>query len=241
MADQSYLARAAAMPEFVGMTVLDTVGLVIPGVDDILRAQMETVGIPCPYRALGLISSRTGAAGQLCAVDDAVKNSNTHLVSFDLPRDTKGWGGHGNYIVIGGEDVSDVRDAVRMALDLTRRNAGEVYINDAGHLEFAYSARAGEVLCRAFDIPEGRAFGFMAGSPAAIGMVMADRAVKSADITVTRYMTPSVGTSHTNEIILAFTGETEATLTATRTAREVGLTLLEAMAGKAGGPSEPYL
>ena len=237
----SYLASAASMPEFVGMTVLDTIGLVIPGVDPALRAQMESAGIPCPYSALGLISSRTGAAGQLCAVDEAVKNSNTHLVSFDLPRDTKGWGGHGNYIVIGGQDVSDVREAVSVALDLTRRNAGEVYINSAGHLEFAYSARAGEVLNRAFDIPMGAAFGFMAGSPAAIGMLMADRAVKSADLTVTRYMTPSIGTSHTNEIILAFTGDTSATLTGVLTAREVGLALLGAMGGKASGPSTPYL
>ncbi len=236
-----YLSAAAAMPEMVGMTVLDTVGLVIPGVDPTLIAQMETHGIPCPHRALGLISSRTGAAGQLVAVDEAVKNSNTRLVSFDLPRDTKGWGGHGNYIVIGGQDVSDVRDAVQIALDLTRRNAGEVYINEAGHLEFAYSANAGEVLCRAFDIPRGQAFGFMAGSPAAIGMVMADRAVKSADVQITRYMTPSIGTSHTNEIIIAFTGETSATLTAVLAARETGLTLLRAMGGEAKGPSEPYL
>ncbi len=232
---------AAAMPELVGMTVLDTVGLVIPGVDAALVSEMEAHGVACPYRSLGLLSSRTGAAGQLCAVDEAVKNSNTHLVSFDLPRDTKGWGGHGNYIVIGGQDASDVRDAVAVALDLTRRNAGEVYINDAGHLEFAFSARAGEVLHRAFDIPVGAAFGFMAGSPAAIGMVMADRAVKSAAVTLTRYMTPSIGTSHTNEVILAFTGETDAVKTAVLTGREVGLTLLESMAGKAGGPSEPYL
>ncbi len=237
----AYLSAAAAMPEFVGMTVLDTVGLVIPGVDPALIAAMEAAGVPCPYRALGLISSRTGAAGQLCAVDEAVKNSNTHLVSFDLPRDTKGWAGHGNYIVIGGEDVSDVRDAVALALELTTRNAGEVYINTAGHLEFAYSARAGEVLHRAFDIPVGAAFGFMAGSPAAIGMVMADRAVKSADLHLTRYMTPSIGTSHTNEIIIAFTGDTSATLTAVLTARETGLALLEAMGGKAEGPSKPYL
>ncbi len=239
--NNAYFPLAAAMPEFVGMTVLDTVGLVIPGVDAALVSAMEAHGVACPYRALGLLSSRTGAAGQLCAVDEAVKNSNTRLVSFDLPRDTKGWGGHGNYIVIGGQDASDVRDAVAMALELTRRNAGEVYINDAGHLEFAYSARAGEVLHRAFDIPVGAAFGFMAGSPAAIGMVMADRAVKSAAVTLTRYMTPSIGTSHTNEVILAFTGETDAVKTAVLCGREVGLTLLEGMAGKAGGPSEPYL
>ncbi len=230
-----------SMPEFVGMTVLDTVGLVIPGVDGQLLAQMAEHGVDCPHRSLGLLSSRTGAAGQIVAIDEAIKNSNTHLVSLDLPRDTKGWGGHGNYIVIGGNDVSDVKDAIAMALELTRKHAGEVYINEAGHLEFAYSAQAGEALNRAFDIPVGAAFGFMAGSPAAIGMLMADRAVKSADVRVTRYMTPSIGTSHTNEVILAFTGQTDAVKTAVLTARQVGLSLLEPMGGPAKGPSEPYL
>ncbi len=232
---------AASLPEFVGMTVLDTVGLVIPGVDTSLLAEMRASGIPADYPSLGLLSSRTGAAGQIVAMDEAVKNSSTHLVSLDLPRDTRGWGGHGNYIVIGGRDVSDVREAIAMALELTRKHAGEVYINEAGHLEFAFSASAGEVLGQAFDIPRGAAFGFMAGSPAAIGMVMADRAVKAADVRVTRYMTPSIGTSHTNEVIIAFTGETDAVKTAVLTARSIGLMLLESMGGRAKGPSEPYL
>ncbi len=238
---QDYLSKAYSMPEFVGITVLDTVGLVIPGVDDALIKEMNKNGVECNCKALGLISSRTGAAGQIVAVDEAVKNSNTSLISLELPRDTKGWGGHGNYIVIGGRDVSDVRDAVRVALELTKKNAGEVYINDAGHLEMAYSASAGEVLHRAFDIPVGSAFGFCAGSPAAIGMVMADIALKSADIKVTRYMTPDCGTSHSNEVIIAFTGNTEAVKEAVLRAREVGLTLIRAMGGEAKGPSEPYL
>ncbi len=236
-----YKDRAEAQPEFVGMTVLDTIGLVISGVDEKLRAEIKKSGFACEYHALGLISSRTGAAGQIAAVDEAVKNSNTHLVSLELPRDTKGWAGHGNYIVIGGSDVSDVRDAVEMSLELTERNAGEVYINEAGHLELAYSSSAGEVLNSAFDIPIGAAFGFMAGSPASIGMVMADRAVKSADIEIKKYMTPSVGTSHTNEVIIAFTGQTDAVRTAVLAAREIGLSILEGMGGKAKGPSEPYL
>ena len=126
--------KNCTLPEFVGTTVLDTVGLVIPGIDPALREQMK---LPDSIKALGLISSRTGAAGQLCAVDEAVKNTGAVLVSAELPRDTKGWGGHGNYIVIGSRDVSDARRAVEIALELTKRNAGEVYINSAGHLEFA--------------------------------------------------------------------------------------------------------
>lgn len=230
--------KNCTLPEFVGTTVLDTIGLVIPGIDESLRKEMN---LPDSVKALGLISSRTGAAGQLCAADEAIKNTNTILVSAELPRDTKGWGGHGNYIVIGGRDVSDAKRAVEIALELTKRNAGEVYINSAGHLEIAYSASAGQVLSKFFDIPEGRAFGFMAGSPAAIGLVMADAAVKSASVTVTRYMTPDRGTSHSNEVIIAFTGDTSAVKNAVLRGREIGIELITTMGEYPKGPSEPYL
>jgi microcompartment protein PduB len=230
----------ANMPELVGFTVLDTVGLVIPGADESLLRQLESVN-PNRYHALGLISSRTGAAGQITAIDEAIKNTNAELLTVELPRDTKGWGGHGNYIVLGGRDVSDVRRAIEIALALTKKHAGEVYINEAGHLEFAYSASAGEALHRAFEIPLGQAFGFMAGSPAAIGMVMADAALKSASVTLCRYMTPDCGTSHSNEVIIAFTGDASAVKTAVLRGREIGLTLLRQMGSEPKGPSEPYL
>lgn len=226
------------MPEFVGRTVLDTIGLVIPSIDSSLRSEMN---LPDGIYALGVISSRTGAAGQVCAVDEALKNTNAILVSVELPRDTKGWGGHGNYIVVGGHDVSDVRRAIEIALELTERNAGEVYINSAGHLEFAYSASAGEVLNKAFGAPLDQAFGFMAGSPAAIGLVMADKALKSASVSLIKYMTPDKGTSHSNEVIIAFSGDTSAVKTAVLTARDVGLELITTMAEYPSGPSKPYL
>ena len=89
--------------EFVGTAVLDTIGLVISGIDDTLLQKMN---IGTHYHTLGLFSSRTGAAGQITAIDDAVKATNTEVLSIELPRDTKGWGGHGNYIVLGGNAVS---------------------------------------------------------------------------------------------------------------------------------------
>ena len=227
-----------SLPEFVGRTVLDTIGLVIPAIDPSLRTQMD---LPDGVAALGIISSRTGAAGQICAVDEALKNTNATLISVELPRDTKGWGGHGNYIVVGSRDVSDARQAVEIALELTERNAGEVYINSAGHLEFAYSASAGKALNAAFGAPEGKAFGFMAGSPAAIGLVMADKALKSAAVELITYMTPNKGTSHSNEVIIAFSGDASAVKTAVLTAREIGLSLITAMGEYPGGPSTPYL
>lgn len=229
---------AAAMPEFVGTTVLDTIGLVIPGIDDHLREKMKLKG---SYKCVGLISSRTGAAGQIVAVDDAVKETNTEVVSIMLPRDTKGWGGHGNYIVIGADTVADARRAVEIALERTKRNSGEIYLNDAGHLEMAFSASADQAIGKVFGIAPGRAFGFMCGSPAAIGLVMADLAVKSADVEIARYMTPDEGTSHSNEVILAVTGDTSAVRTAVITAREAGKKLLTAMGGDIRTLGDPYI
>ena len=71
--------------EFVGTAVLDTIGLVISGIDETLLEQMK---IGKKYRALGLLSSRTGAAGRITAMDDAVKATNTEILSIELPRDT---------------------------------------------------------------------------------------------------------------------------------------------------------
>ena len=234
MIDVHEISTHCTRSEFVGTAVLDTIGLVISGIDDTLLKEMN---VGTKYHCLGLFSSRTGAAGQLTAIDDAVKATNTEVLSIELPRDTKGWGGHGNYIVLGGSDVSDVRHAISMALELTNKHAGEVYISESGHLEFAYSASAGQ----AFGVPMGEAFGFMAGSPAAIGLVMADTAMKSASLSIARYMTPDRGTSHSNEVILAVSGDASAAKTAVLNARQIGLELLIAMGSYPEIPGTPYL
>ena len=238
MIDVHKISTNCTRNEFVGTAVLDTIGLVISGIDDTL---LETMNVGMKYRCLGLFSSRTGAAGQITAIDDAVKATNTEVLSIELPRDTKGWGGHGNYIVLGGTDVSDVRHAISMALELTNKYAGELYISESGHLEFAYSPRADQALGFAFDIPRGKAFGFVCGSPAAIGFVMADLAVKAADVDIVKYMTPDEGTSHTNEVIVALSGETSAVKTAVMTARAAGLSLLGEMEGEVRGLGESYI
>lgn len=232
------ISMDCSMTEFVDTTVLDTIGLVIPGTSPALLARMD---LKKPYRSLGLLSSRTGAAGQINAVDEAVKSTNTEVVSIELPRDTKGWGGHGNFIIIGGDNVSDVRRAVEISLEFTKKYAGELYISEAGHLEFTYSANASQALHMAFDAPIGRPFGFFCGSPAAIGLVMADLALKSSPVEIVKYMTPTRGTSHSNEVIAAVTGDASAVKNAVLTAREVGLKLLISMGSYPEIPSEPYL
>lgn len=227
------------LTELVGTAKLDTIGLVIANGSPTLKQYFKGGE---DYSSFGVISSRTGAAGQILAVDEAVKATNAEVVAIELPRDTKGWGGHGNYIVIGARSVSDTRRAVEMALPIIDRNAGEVYISDAGHLEFAFSASAGEALSKAFGAPVGQAFGFMAGSPAAIGLVMADRALKAAEVEVLRYMTPDHGTSHSNEVILAFCGTASAVKESVLTAREVGQKLLNAMGSVPASPGDaPYI
>ena len=238
MIDVHNISTHCTRSEFVGTAVLDTIGLVISGIDDTLLNEMN---IGTKYHCLGLFSSRTGAAGQITAIDDAVKATNTEVLSIELPRDTKGWGGHGNYIVLGGTDVSDVRHAVSMALELTNKYAGELYISESGHLEFAFSANAGGALAMAFHAVPGEAFGFMAGSPAAIGLVMADTAMKSASLSIAKYMTPDKGTSHSNEVILAVSGDASAAKTAVLNARQIGLELLIGMGSYPEIPGEPYL
>ena len=58
------ISQDCSLTEFVGTTVLDTIGLVIPGIDPSL---LEKMNLKKPYKSLGLISSRTGAAGQINA------------------------------------------------------------------------------------------------------------------------------------------------------------------------------
>ena len=189
--DVHSISTKCARTEFVGTAVLDTIGLVISGVDDTLLKEMN---IGTRYHTLGLFSSRTGAAGQITAVDDAVKATGT-----------------------------------------------EVYISESGHLEFAFSANAGGALAMAFHAVPGEAFGFMAGSPAAIGLVMADTAMKASAVHITRYMTPSIGTSHSNEVILALSGDASAVKEAVLQARQIGLELLIGMGSYPEIPGEPYL
>ena len=237
MIDVKSISTHCTRTEFVGTTVLDTIGLVISGIDDTLLKEMN-VGMK--YHALGLFSSRTGAAGQITSIDVSVKATHPVVLSIDCPRDTQCWCGHGNYIVIGGNDVSDVRHAIELGLELTKKNAGELYISESGHLEFTYSASAGAALQKAFHAVPGEAFGFMAGSPA-IGLVMADTTMKASAVNITCYMTPSIGTSHSNEVILGISGDASAVKAAVLEARQVGLELLIGMGSYPEIPGTPYL
>ena len=213
----------SSMTEFVGTGIGDTIGLVIANVDN---AMHTALGIDPKYRSIGILGGRVGAGPQLMAMDEAVKATNTELLKVELPRDCKGGAGHGNLIIVGAEDVSDARRAIEVALKDLPRTFGDVYANDAGHLEFQYSARASYVLEKTFGAPLGKAFGLLAIAPAAIGIVLGDVAVKAANVEVLSVATPGKGTSLTNEVNTFFTGDSGAVRQAVLAAREVGIKIL---------------
>ncbi len=227
-----------SLTEFVGISEGDTIGLVIASVDEALH---EKMGIDKKYRSIGIIGGRTGAGPQIMAADEAVKATNTEIITIELPRDTKGGAGHGSLIIFGSEDVSDARRAVEVALKELHRTFGDVYGNDAGHLEFQYTARASFAVEKAFGAPVGRAFGLIVGAPAAIGVVCSDTAVKAAEVDILAYSSPAKGTSFTNEAILAISGDSGAVRQAIISAREIGKELLWAMGDEPLSTTTPYI
>ena len=230
--------QTSMITEHVGSTTTgDTIGLVIANVDSQV---LEAMKLTKSYRSIGILGSRTGAGPQIMAADEAVKATNTEIVSIELARDMKGGAGSGSLIIFGGDDVSDVRRSVEVALRELERTFGEVYMNEAGHVEIQYTARAGDALVTAFGTPEGKAFGLIVGAPAAIGVVMADAAVKSANVDVVGYQSPS-SSAMSNEVILQICGDSGAVKQAVKVAREVGITLLGTMGSEPKNTGESYI
>lgn len=226
------------LTEFVGTGLGDTIGLVIANVDSAVH---EAMNLDKKFRSIGIIGGRTGAGPQIMAADEAVKATNTEILAIELPRDTKGGAGHGSLIIFGAEDVADARRAVEVALKELERTFGDVYGNEAGHLEFQYTARASYACEKAFGAKVGKSFGLTVGAPAAIGVVIADTAVKAANVDVISYSSPAGGTSFTNEVILTFTGDSGAVRQALIAAREVGIKLLGTLGDEPKTDKVPYI
>lgn len=148
--------KSCTLTEFVGTAIGDTVGLVIANVDSAL---LDAMKLEKRYRSIGILGARIGAGPHIMAADEAVKATNTEVISIELPRDTKGGAGHGSLILLGGNDVSDVKRGIEVALKELDRTFGDVYANEAGHLELQYTARASYALEKAFGAPLGRACG----------------------------------------------------------------------------------
>ncbi|WP_459796214.1 propanediol utilization microcompartment protein PduB [Alkalibacterium sp. m-11] len=238
--DLTMVNNASGLTEYIGATKTgDTIGLVIANVDSQL---LDAMKLEKSYRSIGIIGARTGAGPHIMAADEAVKATNTEIVLIELPRDTKGGAGHGSLIIFGGEDVSDVKRAVEVTLQEVERTFGDVYANDAGHLELQYTARASYAINKAFGAPVGKSFGLIVGAPAAIGVVMADAAVKSANVEVVGYGSPgNGGTSHSNEAILQITGDSGAVRQAVISAREIGKKMLSSLGDEPTSSASSYI
>jgi len=226
------------LTEFVGTAMGDTIGIVIANVDPVLH---EKLGLDKKFRSIGILSDRTGAGPQIMAADEAVKATNTEIIKIELPRDTKGGAGHGCLIIFGAEEVSDARRAIEVALKDIPRTFGDVYANDAGHIELQYTARASFALAKAFNAPVGKAFGLTVGAPAGIGVLMVDAALKAADVECLSVAGPQSGLSLTNEVVAFFAGDAGAVRQAVITARDVGVRLLSSMGAPAACAGVPYI
>lgn len=233
-------AAGCNLTEFVGTAIGHTIGLVIANVDHQIH---EKMAIDPKFRSIGIVGARTGAGPHIFAADEAIKATNSEILKIELPRDTEGGAGHGSLIIFGAEDVSDVRRAVEVCLHELDRTFGDVYGNSAGHLEFQYTARASEALNKAFGAPLGKSFGITVGAPAAIGVLLADTAVKAATVDVVGFSSPAAGTSYSNEVILCFSGDSGAVKQAIIAAKDVGKQALKAL--EPGEPLEsstkPYI
>lgn len=225
-ADKTACVGSCGLTEFVGSGIGDTVGIVIANLDYHLHESMK---LDPKYRSIGVVSSRTGGAPHVMSADEAVKATNTEIVSVEFCRDTKGGAGHGSTIIFAAEDVSDARRAVEIMLGALERNFGNVYGCDAGHIELHYTARASYALNKAWGAPIGKAFGITVGAPAAVGLLMADIAMKTANVDIVTYASPAVGTCYSNEIIVTFSGDSGAVRQSVLAAKDVGLSVLKGM------------
>lgn len=232
------MSEYCKLTEFVGVGMGDTIGFVIANVDSLLHKMMN---IDKRFRSIGIIGGRTGAGPQILAADEAVKATNTEIVSIEMARDTKGGAGHGSLIIFGAEDVSDARRAVEVTLKELDRTFGDIYGNEAGHVEFQYTARASYACNKAFNAPIGKSFGLTVGAPAAIGVLIADKALKSGSVDIVGYSSPAKGTSYTNESIAMITGDSGAVRQAIISAREVGIKALSMLGDEPVSSSTPYI
>ncbi|NYE56550.1 propanediol utilization microcompartment protein PduB [Carboxydothermus ferrireducens] len=215
--------KSFGQAKFIGVSAGNTVGYVIPNLEPGLSQYLQANRT---LRAIGVISSRVGAAAQIMAADEAVKKTNSELIRLELARDELGGPGHGVFALFGAEDVADVIRAVEIALKATEEYYQNIKNTPAGKIETHYTARAAAALNKAFGAPLNQAFGIIIGAPAGVGLLMSDTALKTAHVTMVSFWGPSVAQAFANEVWFTVTGDSAAVKNALEAAREVGLQVL---------------
>ena len=112
----------------------------------------------------------------------------------------------------------------------TEGGAGHGSLIIFGAEDVSDARRAVEVCLREAERTMGDVYGIAVGAPAAIGVLLADTAVKAATVDVVGYSSPANGgTSFSNEVILTFTGDSGAVKQAIIAARDVGMQVLKTL------------
>jgi ethanolamine utilization microcompartment shell protein EutL len=114
-------------------------------------------------------------------------------------------------------------------------------MNDAGFVELQYTARASYALANYFKAHLGKAWGLIVGSPASVGVVMADTAVKAANVEILMHASPALNTSHSNEFMIMITGDSGAVKQAVIAGREIGRKILRNMGDETVSLQKPYI
>lgn len=217
--DSAVNVKMLGQARFIGTAAGHTLGYVIPNLD---RGLIEALNTNTNYRAVGVISSRQGAAAQIMAVDEAVKKTNSKIIKLQLAKDDFGGTGHGVFILLGVEDVADVTQAVQIALNSVDQFQKNIVHNQGGKIETHFSARAAGALNIAFGAPVNKAFGIIIGAPAGVGLLMGDTALKTAPVTAVMLSSPSAEQAFANEVWLTVTGDSASIKNALEAAREAG-------------------
>ena len=217
---------ALGQAQLIGVADGQTVGYVIPNMDRQLRRQLAEDHWP---QAVGVISSRRGAAAHIMAADEAVKKTGAVLLRLDLSRDDGGGPGHGAMLLLASPDVADVTKAVEITLAAVNEQQQNIYHTAAGKIEVHYSARSASVLEAAFGVAPDQAVGILIGAPAGVGLLMSDNAVKSAKVEVIAFRPPSPEQAFANETWLVIAGEPAAVRNALDSGRQTGEAVLAQM------------
>ncbi len=215
-------------PEIVGIGAGKTIGMVIPNIDPAVR---ENLRLQTECNSIAVLTGCIGAATHYFCADEASKLCNVEYAESYLARDTLGAAAHAGTIIMGAKDVSDARRAVELTLSFFDKYWRNQYFNDVGHLEIQYTANAGHILAKTLGAEVGKPWAMLCGSPFAVGMLMADYAVKTADVEVLDMGTPDHGSSHSNECTLYIKGEASAVEQAVKIGTEVGVNTLKLMGG----------
>ena len=213
-------------------------GWVISNLDPAIAKAMN---IPEKYRSVGVITSRASALPVCVAADEAVKTTGAGLAYLDLTTDCFGQGPRAAFLLLGAEDVSDARRAVQVTLDALPGTFGGMGIGETAGYDVHWSASPGEVLCHPYfgGVP-GKAWGFLNGWPKAVGMMMADAALKAASVSLAHVHTSEENFYH-NEYTCSIIGKSGEVLTAVKKAREVAEYCIRATGNLEPTPQgEPY-